>query len=335
MPSPWEAPPAHIPPFGAACFGLVAGRVDVARAERAGRLRPRRRCAGDAAGVVREQVDRHGRDVGGRADAMHVVARRQERVVVARRRARAAGRARAGRRRAGRSPRPGFPGTARRVPRRGGRGRRLRPGRTTRRRATASGRRRGTAATGRSRRPCRSRARRPVLRPEASPARQQATNSGSTAAHDAAGEPVPPIASRTAPTNCGRCPSRCAARPLRAVRGRRSGGRRIRPATVPRRAQDASACSAAAWPSERRTTSRSPSREHVLLGELRDRALAESPRIPGAGAGEEERGRAGLAVAEQQLEHVEPIELGSSRSRTIRSGGAAPSTALRRASASR
>ena len=127
------------------------------------------RVAPYAAGVVRQQVDRDGRLRRGRADAVDVVARRDQRVEVARLAGRA-GRPAPARRRPPRTPpRPACRGTGRRAPRRDGRapGSPIRMGRRARR-ATATRRPRGRGATDRFRRPCRSRAPAPGTRAAAS-----------------------------------------------------------------------------------------------------------------------------------------------------------------------
>ena len=81
------------------------------------------RVAPDAARVIRQQVDRD-RGLGRRRSyAVDVVRRRKQARRSRRERARAARRARARRRASRRSPRPAFPGTARRAPTRGGRAR--------------------------------------------------------------------------------------------------------------------------------------------------------------------------------------------------------------------
>src|SRR4051794_36274408 len=73
------------PSRAAASMGSVIARhVDIARPERPRLARVRvEGVAPDAASVVGEQVDRDRRLRGGRADAVDVVARRQERIEVA------------------------------------------------------------------------------------------------------------------------------------------------------------------------------------------------------------------------------------------------------------
>ena len=212
---------------GSAAGGvLVAGHVDVARAKR--RALAGVRVVGvapDAAGVVGQQVDRDRGLRRGGADAVDVVGRRDERVEVARARARGSRRARCRRRARRRCPRPGSRGRGRRGPTRGGRAPASARRRARRaRRARASGPRRGTAATGRCRRPCRSRGRPPgSARAARRGRRAAAAKEGRIASQACAGDPASSIAARTPATKSRT--TGCRAGTRRRPRGESMAGR--------------------------------------------------------------------------------------------------------------